>query len=118
MSGDPVNWRTDRGRRVVTGFSIELAELRATQATASQLAGELRSKEGELAASMADFLGAGWQGAAAAAFGQSWEQWQSGVRLVLDGLDKTAALLGASEQSYQDGDQQAAGSLTQLEGQL
>lgn len=102
----------------MTGFGVELAELRATQTVASQLAAELRGRESELGTAMADFLGTGWQGSAAAAFDQSWQQWRAGVRLVLDGLDRTAALLGASEQSYSDGDQQAAGSLNRLDGQL
>ena len=46
------------------------------------------------------FLGSGWTGDAAEAFGDAWEQWLTGAADVKEGLDAMAALLEATQRDW------------------
>jgi WXG100 family type VII secretion target len=102
----------------VSGFEVAESELSAAQARARDVAAELRSGQHQLAAVMSDLLGGAWSGTAAVAFASGWDQWLAGAGEVLDGLARTAILLGATETTYREGDDLSARIINRLEGRL
>jgi WXG100 family type VII secretion target len=102
----------------VSGFEVTESELSAAQARARDVAAELRSGQQQLAAVMSDLLGGAWSGTAASAFASGWDEWLAGASEVLNGLARTAVLLGATKTNYYEGDGLSASIINRLEGRL
>lgn len=102
----------------MSGFEVTESELSAAQAQARDIAAELRSGQHQLAAVVSDLLGGAWSGTAASAFAAGWDEWLAGAGEVLDGLARTAVLLGATNTNYREGDELSARIINRLEGRL
>ena len=84
----------------MSGFSVDPAALQQGDAFLVDAVARSTSALTALRAAAADLLGAGWQGAAAAAFRVEWEQWSDGVTVMLEALDAMAGAVGNSGTAY------------------
>lgn len=77
----------------------------------SSVADQLRAGLDGLDGEVGSLLGADWQGGAATAFGQVWQQWHEGAGKVHEGLTTMATLLGAAAQRYRQTDASGAATI-------
>lgn len=82
------------------GYRVDPAELAQARAFAAQACAGARSALRELREDADELLGSRWRGVAATRYAHGWAEWFAGASVMLDVLEESAALLGASGSGY------------------
>jgi WXG100 family type VII secretion target len=100
------------------GFDATPTELQVCATTLADITAEIESKLATLRRDVEGLLSGGWQGGAARAFADGWEQWQGGARRVVEALADMGSLLGSTGREYSATNRNASDLLARLEGRL
>ncbi|WP_018680392.1 WXG100 family type VII secretion target [Actinokineospora enzanensis] len=97
---------------MTAGYDATPEELRYCAAMLAQVDDEVRTALGTLQSEVDELFSGGWQGPAAAAFADAWQDWRDGADEVVDGLKDMSRLLSATERAYTANEQDAADRIT------
>lgn len=95
------------------GQSVEVvvSELNSAAARLAEAGQRLQDGLSGVDLEVGQFLGSGWTGGAASAFGTEWDKWHSGAGQVVRGLQTMSQWLTVAGKEYAKTDEQAAGAL-------
>ena len=102
----------------MTDLGLEYAALSRAAGTISTVFDELTGAGQTLDGRAAGFLGDGWQGAAAAAFREGYDEWQAGSREVLASLIEMGQLIHDANNRFGMVDLAVDGSMLRLHSRL
>jgi WXG100 family type VII secretion target len=94
----------------MSSLRVTPGQLESLGATTHRVCGEVRAEHQQLKTQLAPLFGAEWVGAAAAQFGQLYENFDQHARGLCDALDGIGALLVRAGASYAEVEQQIAAS--------
>ncbi|NYD43095.1 WXG100 family type VII secretion target [Nocardioides panaciterrulae] len=99
-------------------LALEHATLDRAVSAVSTVFDELTVAGRRLDARARGFLGTGWQGEAAAAFADGYEEWAAGAQEVLGSVASMAALIAQANQRFADSDAAVGGSMQAIASRL